>query len=455
MTTDPTPAPAVAGQRQLFVDDSLVEETHALTRVLHQPTKYAGNPIIRRSLPWERNVSLYGAVLYDPVEARYRMWYQGFGSGRNVGCYATSLDGIYWEKPSLGLVELDGSVDNNVVLANTCLPNVIHEPQDADPARRYKALFWDNSIERGPGVAHVSVAFSPDGIHWTKYAHNPVLNNTGDTHTLLGWDEAVGQYVAYPRAVRRVPGGVIRVVGRSVSDDFIHWTDPEVVMAPNDADPPGLEFYGMPVFKYEGLYLGLPWAFHTYPEEPPTRKGGTIDVQLAVSHDGAQWEHVADQQPFIPLGPPGSVDQGMVFGAKEPLVMGDELWFYYGASDGYHGAPHRDTTICLAKLRRDGFVSLDAADAGGVVLTKPLVCDGDSLAVNVDARGGSVAVAVLDEQGGEIPGYRMTDCALFDGDSVAHRITWREQASLAPLQGSRIRLKFYLRSARLYAFGIA
>ena len=30
---------------QLFVDDLIVDETHALTSTLHQPAKYAGNPI--------------------------------------------------------------------------------------------------------------------------------------------------------------------------------------------------------------------------------------------------------------------------------------------------------------------------------------------------------------------------------------------------------------------------
>ena len=101
------------------------------------------------------------------------------------------------------------------------------------------------------------------------------------------------------------------MVGRSVSDDFVDWTEPEVVLAPDDNDPPGLEFYGMPVFRYEGLYLGLPWAYHTHPEESYTRMAGSADVQLASSRDGIKWERVGDRAPFIPLGPPGTLDQGM------------------------------------------------------------------------------------------------------------------------------------------------
>ena len=196
-----------------------------------------------------------------------------------------------------------------------------------------------------------------------------------------------------------------------MSDDFVHWSAPEVVFAPDGEDPPGLEIYGMSVFKHEGLYLGLPWTFHTYPEEPIIRGGGTIDVQLAASRDGRRWERVGDRQPFIPLGPPGSVDRAMIFTAKEPVVVGDELWFYYGAYDGEHGVAARTGTICLAKLRQDGYVSLDADDSGGTVLTEPFICAGEQLTINVDARGGEVAVAVLDAQGRELACYRKIECA--------------------------------------------
>lgn len=31
-------------------------------------------------------------------------------------CYATSMDGIHWHKPALGIVDFDGSSDNNLLL---------------------------------------------------------------------------------------------------------------------------------------------------------------------------------------------------------------------------------------------------------------------------------------------------------------------------------------------------
>ena len=62
--------------------------------------------------------------------------------------------------------------------------------------------------------------------------------------------------MAYVRPGRDADKGINRrLIGRSVSDDFTTWSEPEVVLQPDD-DEPDLEFYNMPVFKYEGLYLG-------------------------------------------------------------------------------------------------------------------------------------------------------------------------------------------------------
>jgi len=134
--------------------------------------------------------------------------------------------------------------------------------------------------------------------------------------------------------------------------------------------------------------------------------------------------------------------------------MGDELWFYGVASDGDHGTTHRNARGTLAKLRLDGFVSLDASDEGGTLLTKPILCEGGQLTVNADAHGGTVAVAVLNEYGSHHEDMRMIDCAVLDTDSVHHRVTWRDRASLDHLRGKTIRLKFYVQSANLFSFAI-
>ena len=181
-----------------------------------------------------------------------------------------------------------------------------------------------------------------------------------------------------------------------MSDDFVNWTDPEDVLAPDAHDPPAVEFYGMPVFRYAGHYLGLLYVFHTRVEEPIQRNFrnfGPIDVQLASSRDGINWDRAGDREPFIPNGPPGSIDAGEIFVARGPVAVDDELWFYYSPSATEHGVTGRSGPICLAKLRRDGFVSVDAGDETGTLVTKPFHCEGGPLTINAAARGGLVGVA--------------------------------------------------------------
>ena len=61
-------------------------------------------------------------------------------------CYATSKDGITWDKPALGLVDYGGNKQNNLIdfpLGDSRVINliVIEDPADSDPARRFKMAF--------------------------------------------------------------------------------------------------------------------------------------------------------------------------------------------------------------------------------------------------------------------------------------------------------------------------
>jgi len=81
----------------------------------------------------------------------------------NVGwflLYATSKDGVVWEKPELGLHGFDGSTKNNVVARDVAGgAGVFKDPHDPDPARRYKLVY-------DLGFSKLRVRFSPDGLHW-------------------------------------------------------------------------------------------------------------------------------------------------------------------------------------------------------------------------------------------------------------------------------------------------
>ena len=67
----------LGAHRQILVDDHVVSESRGLTTTLHQPTKYAGNPILSSLCPWEGySVNVWGTVRREPDTGLFQMWYQ-------------------------------------------------------------------------------------------------------------------------------------------------------------------------------------------------------------------------------------------------------------------------------------------------------------------------------------------------------------------------------------------
>lgn len=111
-----------------------------------------------------------GTVLF--VDGEYRMWYSGFSNdGRRQVCYAVSKNGIQWKKPKLGLAEYRGNKDNNLVGLDDGQPVpgmivlVLHDPEDPDPARRFKMI-------REVNPATILAAVSADGLRWRSLNNN-------------------------------------------------------------------------------------------------------------------------------------------------------------------------------------------------------------------------------------------------------------------------------------------
>ena len=134
-------------------DDHSFPFNHNLRLIMHQPEKFAENPVLKRgpeNSPDHFGVQYYGSIIR--VDDRFRMWYIAVDEGINAHgggagiemhnsfrpAYAESKDGIHWTRPDLGLVEYRGNKNNNLVqihpaqLAAINL-KVLHEPDDPDP----------------------------------------------------------------------------------------------------------------------------------------------------------------------------------------------------------------------------------------------------------------------------------------------------------------------------------
>ena len=233
--------------RQLFLDMRKVTRIERLYRRVQQPVRHPENPILKGENPWEKMASLYGTVLRDPADGLFKMWYltnpeagawlhvrgrKALGNITLLG-YATSQDGVHWDKPVLDQVEIKGSAANNIVeIGRTNCEGiaVLYDERDPDPQRRYKGFYWehggiDTYMEwkgktiwgEGEGDG-MWMSFSADGVYWTDCGNNPVIAKGSDSTQSLVWDPMIEKYVAYGRM-----GAGGRKVARAISDDAVHF----------------------------------------------------------------------------------------------------------------------------------------------------------------------------------------------------------------------------------------
>ena len=104
----------IGSRRELFVDRLLISRLVGADLELKHPVP-AGTAV-RFDDPWEGPLAFYSTVFKDGD--KYRLYYRGRYGGDGTTCYAESPDGIHWTKPELGLVSIDGSTKNGVILVS-------------------------------------------------------------------------------------------------------------------------------------------------------------------------------------------------------------------------------------------------------------------------------------------------------------------------------------------------
>ncbi len=137
LATPPDVIPIDVG-RQLFVDDFVIAQ-NTLTRTFHLPKYHPASPVLKPDKPWEMKNPDHAAAMvfsdgvwYDPKDGLFKMWYLVGESASTA--YATSRDGIRWDKPSLDVrpptnIVQPGGRDSSTVWVDL---------EEKDPARRFK-----------------------------------------------------------------------------------------------------------------------------------------------------------------------------------------------------------------------------------------------------------------------------------------------------------------------------
>jgi len=93
--------------------------------------------------PWESwQVGGFSSLLCE--DGKFRLWYcvsHGVRHGEEYAvAYAESDDGIHWKKPTLGLVDYEGSKENNLVVGYSSVIGQVFVDPNAGPEAKYKML---------------------------------------------------------------------------------------------------------------------------------------------------------------------------------------------------------------------------------------------------------------------------------------------------------------------------
>lgn len=482
MQNKPAVIPINVG-RQLFVDDFLISETN-LEAVSHTPDFYENNPVIEPDKPWE--VTTAGApycapfsdgIWYDEKTGKFRMWYL---AGADLihrdttrqtfyTCYAESLDGIKWEKKNLDIVPGTNITDPSNRDAST----VWLDRNDPDPAKRWKMF----NIERreSDGRWQIILKYSEDGIHWGNGVAQS--GDVGDRTTAF-YNPFTNKWAISIRASTPVssrsrfyienedPETLVSLTHRTRPDandkNIVFWFTPDDKELRHEKYPevePGI--YNFDAIAYESIILGQ-YSAWCGPENRVCEADGIQKrnvVSLGYSRDGFHF-YRRTHEPFMNVNETeGAWNWGNMQSVNgTPLIVGDSLYFYCSGRRLNQIMWDSYTSTGLAKLRRDGFVSMKSGKEGGYLVTEPVTFEGKYFFVNADVRGkkSSLYVEVLDESGNPIEGFTKDDFVVMKKDNSTKRmLVWKNNKTLESLVGKTVRFKFYLTDGDLYSFWVS
>lgn len=468
--------PLELGNRlELLTDTFLIERLSGGARQqLHRPVPREIS--LRMDEPWEGNAVNYVTVFQDGL--RYRMYYRGADviydangyrdSHRELFCYAESVDGIHWTRPRLGLVEFNGSKENNIVWdgvgSHNFTPFLDGNPAAPSEAR-YKALGYGETAQ-GKGLYALQ---SPDGIHWKLLTDRPVITRGAfDSQNLAFWDSVRNEYREYHRDFRE--GRDIRTC---TSRDFLHWTDPPFVeYTPARSG----ELYTnaiTPYYRAPHLFVGFPTRYVDRGWTPSTKALPRYEYRKLRGAKSPR-EGTAVTEGMFLSSRDGENFQIWPEAFLRPGLRTTDAWFYgdtyanWGLVETRSDVDDAPAELSLyvtentmqdriAYLRRyslriDGFVSVTAPLSGGELLTRPLRFAGARLVLNCStSAAGSIQIEIQDEAGQPIEGFALSDSPLIYGDSLELEVPWKEGVRLADLAGRVVRLRFVLRDADLFS----
>ncbi|MCB0731947.1 MAG: hypothetical protein KDC88_13025 [Ignavibacteriae bacterium] len=450
----------IASRLELFIDHFLIDTLINASLKLHYPID-RGN-ILNFDNPWEGQFSGYSTIIKN--DEKYQLYYRGINKVGNDGqpdertCYAESYDGINWIKPNLGIYKIDGSFDNNVILANEAPATHNFSPfldskKDVPEAEKYKAL---GGTKKSGLIAFIS----SDGINWRKLQDSAVFKDGEfDSQNVSFWSEVEQQYVCYFRSWIETTNGRFRSISKTTSKDFRNWTDPIEMEFGNSPREHLYTNQTSPYFRAPHILVSIAARFMPGRQVLTSHEAERLNVNpkyfkdcsdaiLMTSRGGNLYDRTF-LEAFIR---PGIGLENWVSRSNYPTLNvvqtnSKEMSIYVNQNYAQPSAHLRRYS-----LRIDGFSSVHADYKVGELITKPFLFNGNNLVLNFStSAAGFVKIEIQDKNGIPINGFEEINSIEIIGNEISKTVAWKNYSDLNELNGIPIKLKFTLSDADIFS----
>lgn len=449
----------IGSKLELFTDYFLIESLENISLKLHEPIDKGS--VLNFDKPWEGPFCGYCTVIKDGD--LFRLYYRGLPTAGKDGrtdehtCYAESKDGIHWTKPNLKIHEIEGSLNNNVILSNVAPVTHNFSPfldtrSGIDPKHRYKAL---GGISESGLIAYVS----EDGVHWNLLKKPVFSKGIFDSQNVSFWSESEKIYVCYFRTWTGEGYKGFRSVSRTTSKDFINWTEPVEMSFGNTPYEHLYTNQTSPYYRAPHIYISVAARFMKDRQVITEEEAKILDVNpkyfsdcsdaiLMTTRGGNTYDRTF-MESFIR---PGVGLQNWVSRSNYPALnivqTGREEMSVYVNQDYAQPTAH----LHRYTLRIDGFASVNAPYRGGEMITKPIRFTGDELLINfATSAAGYVKIEMLDLEGNKIEGFELDNSKEIIGNELEKLVTWKGNPDLKQLSDNPVRIRFVMKDADLYS----
>lgn len=239
--------------------------------------------------------------------------------------------------------------------------------------------------------------------------------------------------------------GVHRLIQRRLSADGLNFSDPQLVLMPDERDPWDLQFYFLNPLYYEDFIIGRLGHYRVEDGQQ------SMDTELCFSLDGVTW-HRPLRGGWIPRSKPGSglCDTVGIYAGGPWIDKGDKWLTLYAGTPNPHNSRTYNARTMAASFPRNRFIGVAADRVTGGFMSEPFFPQKGEITLDADIRGWLKA-ELCDGFGRKLPGFHLQNSAVVTGDSPNHLLRW-DSGSVADHLHECLRLRFEMQDAVVYNF---